>query len=155
MDLEGILLEYGKAMNLGKLHLDLSGICTLLINDDYLVSFEKSLHHDGFYVYASIGVIIPGKEEEVGLMALEGNLFGKETGQAGIGYVSQTRTLVLFEYFDNHDTTFADFSQKFNKFLQYLFYWKMKLESADLSDQPIPKKTDSHRAYGHKNVFYA
>ncbi len=129
MDLENILIEYGKSMRLGQLQLDSNGMCTILINDDYLVTFEKLLSQEGFYIYSSIGTIPIGKEEELSLMALKGNLFGKETGQASIGYVEQSRTLVLFEFFDQ----FIDynlFNQKFNTFLKHLFYWHLKLESS-------------------------
>lgn len=151
MDLEGILLEYGALMNLGKLRLDSSGICTLLIEDHYLVSFEKSLHHEGFYVYSSIGHIPSGKEKDLALMALEGNLFGKETGRANIGYVSQSRTLVIFEYFDHETTDFAIFLQRFKDFLQHLFYWIVKLESAD----EFPSLSSDTLSQERPNVFYA
>ncbi len=148
MDLESILREYGERMKLGKLGLDSSGICTLLV-EDHLVSFEKSLHHEGFYVYSSIGHIPSGREQELGLMVLEGNLFGKETGRASIGYVGQSRTLVLFEYFDHETTDFTNFSQRFKSFLQHLFYWIVKLESAD---QFSSQKSDA--SSNRQNVFF-
>lgn len=155
MDLESILLEYGKSKHLGKLQLNSSGSCTLLINENYLVTFEKSLDKEGFFVYSSIGTIPPGKEQELSLLVLKGNLFGKETGQASIGYVDQSRTLVLFEYFDINAIDYAQFSHRFNNFLQHLFYWIVKLESAD---QPAPHsilKNDIHHAHDKKKIFYA
>lgn len=155
MTLETILMEYGKAKHLGKLQLDSSGVCTLLFNKNYLVTFEKSLNKDGFYVFSSIGTMPPNKEQEISLMVLKGNLFGKETGQASIGYVEQTRTLVLFEYFDNNTTDFTHFSQRLNQFLQHLFYWVVKLESTDQSVPQHTLKNDILQAHAHKKIFYA
>lgn len=155
MDLESILKEYGKSMHVDKLQLDKSGLCTILINDNFLVTFEKSLDREGFYVYAKIGNLSPSNEKEVALMVLEGNLFGKETGQANIGYVNPSRTLVLFEYFDKNFTDYVHFSQRFNDFLQHLFYWIVKLESsAQLTHQPSLKHNIEH-THIHKKIFYA
>lgn len=154
MDLESILVDYGKSMNLGKLQLDSSGICTLLINDHYLVTFEKSLDKDGFYIYSSIGTIPIGKESELGLMVLKGNLFGKETGQANIGYDEQSRTLVLFEYFDNNTIDYPQFSHRFNHFLQYLFYWIVNLEAGGQTSE-IHHEKDVHLSKDQKKIFYA
>lgn len=149
MDLESILIEYGKIMNIGRLQLDSSGICTLLVNDSYLVSFEKSLDKEGFYVYSSIGHVPVGKEEQFFSSVLKGNLFGKETGQSSIGYVEETRTLVLFEYFDSNTIDYAKFFHRFNLFIQHLFYWIVKLDSSEQLD------THHEDQPAHKKIFYA
>lgn len=154
MDLESILMEYGKSNNLGKLQLDSSGVCTLLINENCLVSFEKSLDKEGFYVYSSIGTIPPGKEQELSLIVLKGNLFGKETGRASIGCADQSRTLVLFEYFDENSLDYPQFSKRLNDFLQHLFYWIVKLESAEPTVHPSSLKNES-QALADKKIFYA
>ena len=78
MNLELLLLEYGKFKQLRKLQLDSSGICTLLINNT-LVAFEKSSDGQGFFVYASLGVFPPEQENQANRILLKGNLFGKET----------------------------------------------------------------------------
>ena len=155
MDLESILLEYGKSKNLGQLNIDTSSTCTLLINDHYLVSFEKSLDREGFFVYSSIGTIPVGKEQEISLMILKGNLFGKETGRAGIGLADQSRTLVLFEYFDESNIDYAIFLNRFNNFLQHLFYWILKLDSIDqINYSSSLTKEGSNGANNHKKIFY-
>lgn len=155
MELESILIEYGKSKNLGKLQLDSSGQCTILINNHYLITFEKSLHKDGFYVYSSIGSIPLGKEQEYSMMALKGNLFGKETGQASIGYVEQNRALVLFEYFDQNIVNYEQFSQRFNQFLRHLFYWITKLESVSQNPSQAPLIDETLPKHVHKKIFYA
>lgn len=153
MDLESILLEYGKLKNLGKLHLDSHGVCTLLINDNFLITFEKSLDKEGFFVYAAIGALPVGKEQELSLIALSGNLFGKETGRANIGYVEQSRSLVLFEYFDEDTIDYPHFSQRFNHFIQHLFYWVVKMEYSDQISNHSSLQNDTKPA--HKKIFYA
>ncbi|QLH36712.1 MAG: type III secretion system chaperone [Parachlamydiaceae bacterium] len=151
MDLEDILIEYGKSMNLGKLQLDSSGVCTILINDN-LISFEKTLDKEGFYLYASIGSLPPDRELSISLMALEANLFGKETGHANIGYEEQSRTLVLFEYFHESSLDYGLFMQRFNEFAQYLFYWITKLESVEHLPQ-VPREEENLSK--QKKIYYA
>lgn len=154
MDLENILTEYGKSHRLGRLQLDASGLCTLLINDHYLITFEKSLDKEGFYIYASIGQIPLEKEEEISLIALKGNLFGKETGRANIGYVEATRTLVLFEYFEHQHLDYPTFFHRFNQFTQYLFYWVVKLDSIIHQKDLLDKSLKNHD-HTNKKIFYA
>ncbi len=155
MDLESLLIELGKSNHLGKLQLDSSGICTLLINDNYLITFEKSLENEGFFLYSNIGMISPEKEREISLMALKGNLFGKETGQASIGYVEESSTLVLFEYFDINNIDYPQFSQRFDAFLKHMFYWIMKLESTDFLPSSSSMKKEVPQTHVHKKIFYA
>jgi hypothetical protein len=150
MELESILLEYGKSKQLGKLELDSSGVCTLLVNN-HLVTFEKSLDREGFFVYSSIGTIPVGKEQEISLMVLKGNLFNKETGQANIGYIELTRTLVLFEYFEKNTLDYTRFLQRFDQYIQHLFYWIVKLESPEnLREQENVPERDTN----NKKIFY-
>jgi len=131
MGLENLLLEHGKKHGLGKLILDENNICRLLVNDSLLVSLEKSLDGKGFFLYATIGSIPAGREKEVALEALDGNLFGKETGYARIGYDSTSNNLVLFQYFEEATTDYPIFSEKFEEFAQYMVYWLHKLEIAE------------------------
>lgn len=157
MNLEGILLEYGKSKNIGRLRLDSTGVCNILVNDEQIVTFEKSLDREGFFVYSAIGIIPPGEEKELALSILQANLFGKETGHANIGYVEQTRTLVLFEYFDENGLEYSRFHQRFNKYIQYLFYWLVKLKADEsLSNKPqsidVPFDQMNDK---DKKIFYA
>jgi Tir chaperone protein (CesT) family len=149
MNLESILQDYGKEQNIGKLQLDASGLCNLLVNETQIVTFEQSLSDEGFYVYSAIGAVPVGKELEYGQMALKGNLFGKETGRSSIGYVEQTRTLVLFEYFDNNGLKYMHFNERFNEFLQHLFYWKLKIQLPSKNLEQKPQVEDKN-----KKVFY-
>lgn len=147
MKLEDILIEFGNLKGLGRLSLNPSGTCYLTINDSLIVSFEKSIRNNEFYLYSTIGTIPAGKEKEFCLMALSGNLFGRETGHASLGYVPNSHSLVLFERFEEDATDIHSFSDRFNEFLSYLTYWNSKLEaveSADGSahkDEVQPKKT--------------
>lgn len=153
MDLENILLEYGNSKNIGRLQLDSTGICNVLVND-HLISFEKSLDKQGFFIYSAIGILPAGEDKEMGLMLLESNLFGKETGQASIGYIAQSRTIVLFEYFELNSLEYSQFIHRFNKYIQYLFYWLIKLEAKDIFDTPADLPIDKPEI-NDKKIFYA
>lgn len=144
MLLENIIESYKKHYHLDELKLDSSGQCNLVINDDLIVTIERSIDEVGFFVYGAIGTIAVGDEQKVALMALQGNLFGKETGRSSIGYVEQTRTLVLFDYFELEKVRFNDFLIRFDHFIEHLYYWKMKMQL------PQENKTDNFN-----NRFYA
>ncbi|KIC76202.1 hypothetical protein DB42_EA00740 [Neochlamydia sp. EPS4] len=156
MELEDLLLEYGRSKQLGRLQLDSSGLCTLLMNGHYLLTFEKSHDQEGFYLYSSVGDLPLEKEGEVILMALKGNLFGRETGRASLGYVEQTRSLVLFEYFDKNELNYLQFIQRFNQFVKYLFYWITKLKASASPDMDKKAAVEPRPTFHHsKKIFYA
>lgn len=155
MELEEILKEYARLKQLGPLGLNSLGQCNLLINDNYLITFEKSLDKEGFYIYSNLVTIPTGREADLFLLALKGNLFGKETGHAHIGYAEEARALILFEYFDTQNLSYSHFSQRFERFVQYLFYWLVKLQSAITQAPSTPsfEKRESHLP--DKKIFYA
>lgn len=128
MKLKDLLIEYGRKKGLGKIELEDSGICRVLVNDSSVVTFEMSLDGQGFYIYAIVTSIPPEKERELGIMALKGNLFGRETGQANLGFLPQSRSLVLSHYFEEYSTDYPLFERKFEEFMQYLTYWMNKIE---------------------------
>lgn len=128
MQLEDLLIEYGKLQGLGKLHLNSSGVCHLKINGSLVISLEKSLDGKGFHLYAIIGNLSDNKAKEIALSALMGNLFGKETGRATLGYESQTHSLVLSEYFEENTTDLMTFKENLVDFVRHLTYWIAKLE---------------------------
>lgn len=128
MKLEELLTEYCKLHGIVKFDFHESGICRLAINDFILINLEKSLDSSGFFIYATICNIPQEKEKQISMMALNGNLFGKETGRANIGYSEQIRSLILFEYFDESEITFKNFLERFDKFVQYVSYWIVKME---------------------------
>lgn len=156
MDLESLLREYARLKRLGKLEFDSTNPFSLLINNQYLVTFERSIKNSGFFIFSSLGTIPPGSETTLGLMALNANLFGKETGRASIGYVETTRTLVLFEYFDEEEgLTFVKFNERLDEFLQHLIYLSLKFESETPVHALKNEKKDAPTSQVHKKLFYA
>lgn len=158
MKLEAILEQYSAKKNLGKLAFDSSGICRVIINENSIVTFEKSLDGQGFYAYAPVGKIPPETEREVCLMALWGNLFGRETGQAILGYLPNTKTLVLFEYFDEGTTTYAEFERKFDMFVGYLAYWMNKIASQaapSFEEMSLNKHLSNLQEHRNMKIFFA
>lgn len=152
MKLEDILIEFGNLKGLGRLSLNSSGTCYLTINDTLIVSFEKSIRNNEFYLYSTIGPLPAGKEKEFCLMALSGNLFGKETGHASLGYEHNSHSLVLFERFEEDATDIHSFNNRFNEFLSYLTYWNSRLEAAESADGSAHKQDE---VQPKKTIFFA
>jgi hypothetical protein len=158
MQLSSLLKELGAKKGLGKLTLDENGICRLIVNKDCLIAFEKSLIKDQFYLYSSVGVLSSEREKEVSLLALKGNLFGSETGQASLGYHPKTRSLILFESFLEKELAYAEFEKKFEKFLQYLAYWinKLNIPSAPgIEDLSLNKHVGNLQQHKNLKIFLA
>lgn len=154
MHLEEILLEYGRKNGLGRLELDEEGICRLLINKTSTISLEKSLADDGFYLYSVVGALYMDKDKEVFQAVLTGNLFGKETGKASLGYDPQTRSIVLFEFIGHEGLTYSHFQTKLEDFIYYMLFWIGKCEELQIEGE---KKVSKSRVHSHedKNIFYA
>lgn len=158
MKLEDLLAQLSESEELGELKLDSNGICRILINENYLIAIERDLSEEKFFLYSNIGIIPGGFEGEIGLLALTGNLFGKETGNSHIGYVPQTRSLVLFQDFNEESTDFPTFQKTFREFVQYLVYWTSKLEKTINKNHNISSpeaKAIEFSRIEHKTIFFA
>lgn len=152
MKLEDLLIEFGNLKGLGRLSLNSSGTCYLTINDTLIVSLEKSIRDHEFYLYSTVGQIPAGKEMEFSLVALNGNLFGKETGHANLGYEPNSHSLVIFERFEEDATDLHAFNDRFEEFLSYLTYWTSKLEEFESVDGAAHKEA---KVRPEKNIFFA
>lgn len=152
MKLEDLLIEFGNLNGLGRLSLNPTGTCYLTINDSLIVSFEKSIRGQEFYLYSTVGQLPPGREKEFSLMALSGNLFGKETGHASLGYVPDSHSLVLFERFEEDATDIHSFCNRFSEFLSYLTYWTSKLEDFEGANGSAHRE---EKVRPEKNIFFA
>lgn len=158
MELSELLKELGAKKKLGDLSVDKSGLCRLLVNQDQLITFEKSINKGFFYLYAAVCELKPEREKELSLIALQGNLFGKETGQASLGYLPKTRSLVLFETFEESSLTFPMFEEKFEQFVRYLSYWinKMKAPSApSIEDLSLDRHVKDLTQHKNLKIFFA
>lgn len=156
MRLEQILSEYSKDNSIvPEFQLNEEGKCFIGINDKETVAFEHALGRNGYYCYAAIGKVPLEKEKEVFLVALEGNLFGLETGLAHIGYAKTERLLVLFQYFEEDNVNYEQFKQQFKEFTDYLLHWDQKFkgileEPTDKTPLNIPSQKE-----GSKTIFFA
>lgn len=127
MNFDTIINEYARSHGIAPLAFDEQGILHFLINDTIAVSIEKTLDNQGFFIYTVLGKIPAGRELTFTLATLEGNLFGKETGRASIGYDPLTHSLVLFRYFDGAYLETNTLANGFDDFLQIYAYWMGKL----------------------------
>jgi len=158
MKLSELLSELGKKKGLSPLSLDASGLCRLMVNQNQVVTFEKSINEGHFYIYAPVGEIQPGMEKEVGLLALQGNLFGKETGYASLGYLPKTRSLVLFETFEESRMSYIEFERKFEEFAQHLAYWINKLETPtapSIEELSLDRHVKDLKEHKNLKIFFA
>ena len=158
MQLSELLKELGTKKGLGNLVLDESGLSRLIINQDQLVTFEKSINKGSFYLYAAVCELKPEREKELSLLALQGNLFGKETGEASLGYLPKTRSLVLFETFDESHLNFQEFEKKFEEFVRHLAYWinKMKTPTApSMEELSLDRHVRDLKQHKDLKIFFA
>lgn len=158
MNLPNLLKQLGEKKGLGSLSLDSSGVCRLIVNQDQLLTFERSLKEGTFYLYSSVGEINADRERELTLSALQGNLFGNETGQASLGYLPKERALVLFETFNEDQLHYPEFEKKFEEFIQYLAYWinKLKKPSAPtIEDISLDKHIRDLQQHKDLKIFFA
>jgi len=158
MKLEEILSEFSKKEGIENLTLDSFGKCKLIIDDRLLIVFEKSLEEEGFYLYSIVTEVPLSREKEITIMALEGNLFGKETGSANLGLHSDSRSLILFDYFQESETNYSVFDGRYSSFLQHLVYWKRKTENEhppELQDICLEKHVFDLKDYQDMKIFFA
>lgn len=158
MKLEHLLEEFGIKKGLGKLGLDSLGKCRVVVDNWLMLNIEKSLDNRGFFLYSVVTEVTPEREKELGLMALGGNLFCKETGEANLGYLPQSRALVLFSYIEEATIDYPGFEEKFSKFIQYLAYWKNKVEqeaSPQLRDIALDKHILDLQRHKDLKIFFA
>ena len=155
MRLEDLLQDLKHQMGITSLELDAQGICRLVINNAVLVSLEQSLDSPGFYLYSVVGTVPPAKEKTISVQALSGNLFGKETGKANLGYLPDTNTLVLFEYIPEEGTTLVSFKKILEEFLAYLTVWHEKLEMTAPSPESIQQSRLMPGRSGGLQIFFA
>lgn len=127
MSLDDLLEEQGNQIG-KKLQLNNLGVCSFSIENKLLISIERSIDSVHFYIYASIDHIPKDKEAEIASAALEGNLFGKETGDAVLAYASDLESLILFEKMNEKTITYPEFQERLRNFIGRLKYWSKKVE---------------------------
>lgn len=154
MKLEELLQELDLPGNGERPALNDNGICTLVLNGSASVSVEKSTDDQGFYLYSVVGVIPAAKEKKLVIEAMSGNLFGKETGKACLGYLPDSSILVLFQYIQEDGTNLSSFKHLLEEFLSYLNVWNQKLESSRSLEALLPQSRMVSSAKGLQ-IFFA
>lgn len=158
MKLEDIIVELGDKKGFGKIEPNEAGVYYVVLNVKSVIAIERSLDGIGFYIYSSVGVLPAEREKELGLKALCGNLFGKETGHASLGLHADTRSLILFQYFEEEPLSFIDFENSFDLFLSYQAHWIEKMEAAlevDFAKISLEKHLFDLTEHKKMKVFFA
>lgn len=135
MNLEELLFSYSKQQGM-QLELDKDGICRVLIEDSYLVAFEKAEERKGFFIYSVAAIVLPDQEERLFKQALIDSLFGHKTNLCSFGYDSHTRSLILYRFVQEEGCDLLLFSQLITQFYQALKNWTEQL------DQPEEKERE-------------
>ena len=154
MRLEELLEELSKEISPIAVKLDNQGLCQITLNKSAVVALEKSSDNEGFYIYTAVGIIPQEKEKKISLDALSGNLFGKETGKASLGYVPNTNTLVLFRYILEEGLTYTAFRKLLEEFFAYLKIWHEKVETIKTESESLAQNLHLSKA-GNLVIFFA
>lgn len=128
MKLLDLLKEYGSQKKIGPLQLDDQDTCRLLLDQSTVISLENSMDGEGFYIYAPVFIGAPEIVESLGLEALSGNLFGRETGSASLGWHPESQQLILFQYLKTDLLDSTLFEKTMDSFIERLHYWSEKFE---------------------------
>lgn len=137
MELEKLLELFNEERSGDPLKLNTEGICRFYLIENLLVSLEKSVEDGGFYLYSVIGFVPPAKEKKMSIEALSGNLFGKDTGKACLGYIPESHTLILFQYIPGEGTDLPAFKRVLEEFSAYLKQWHEKLEQVETLEEVV------------------
>lgn len=105
---------------------DQKGRHTALADNTHLIHFEPDQSKVGFFLYAGIIKVPQDQEPRIFKLALEGNLFHKETGGASIAYHEESQWLILQKFFEETNFVYSLFEENFNSFLKHLKHWKKK-----------------------------
>ncbi len=85
----------------------------------------------GFELFASIAPLPKEKTEEFLTQMLRGNLFGQATRHAYLG-LDETGNTVITRLSRNKKTTYKEFHEEVEDFLNVVDFWKAEITSADL-----------------------
>lgn len=136
MKLEEILEEQAKMMKMPGLRLDELGACHFVVNETTAVTIEKSLDGRSFYLHALVATVLAGEDESLFAELLEANLFGKETGAATLAYDAETRSVVLFQQFEEETTDYTQYQEALERFVGVCNHWKEKLIARTEKHEP-------------------
>lgn len=135
MKLEKLIEELKNQLN-KEITINEQGVCRIAIDETMIIVLEKERSGQGFYIYATVGKISPSRAQQLSLEALTGNLFGKETGKANLGYEPSISQLVLFQHV-YHECDYHLLKDYLEKFLSYLKHWKKKIEQMEMEPNEL------------------
>ncbi len=131
MKLDEIMNKYKEIQKTPNLKKGKEGVWSFKVNNRYRLDLVKTSDEKGFFIYSSVGAITPGLEAEIYPSLLKGNLFGAETGKAVLAVEPESKTILLFQYFEEDSTSFELFNRSLEEFLSYVAYWTEKLFNPD------------------------
>jgi hypothetical protein len=93
--------------------------CTIL--------FDNAPDSTALVVYANIGAISEGDEEEVMKQLLYANYFGQATGRAILAYDEITEKVILFQWFPYEGLDFNLFFSELARFSDQVIDWRKRV----------------------------
>ena len=82
MEINELLHDFGNQIGITDLALDDDGLCSISFDDRFALTVELNPDDNGFYVYASLGIVPVEHTMEAYTKLLQANYFGHQTGQA-------------------------------------------------------------------------
>lgn len=158
MKLEDLLNDLGKKLGVDPIPKTKDGVYRIQVTKSNFLNFEPSLDNIGFYLYSVIGRVRPNQEKEVYKEALAGNLFGTQTGKAGLGCAVEKGLLILFQTMEEKNLEQVDFEEQVTLFCQYLFFWIEKLsrlQESDLGIIPLQRQFRGLKETSDLKIFFA
>ncbi len=127
MKLNALLGELGEKIKLNDLELDKNRMCRLIFDDKFVVDIEALPDEQTFFMYGVVGRVPTEEKEAFYEKLLEGNLFGKETGDASLGVDPQQGEVILFQKLNAEKLEYIEFEKHLEQFLNYMEFWSKEL----------------------------
>lgn len=154
MTFDELLSEIQQLESVEDISRDEQGICRFIVNGSAMVAIEEAADGRGFYLYSVVGIVPAAREKSISVQALSGNLFGRETGNASLGYLPGSNMLVLFEYILLEGASAETFKGLLAQFLAYLKVWHEKLDTTPSSEMTLQHSLMAPRR-GGLQIFFA
>ncbi|MDR2200527.1 MAG: type III secretion system chaperone [Puniceicoccales bacterium] len=152
-EVNNLLQELGKILDLSSLTLDSNNHCLILFDDKIVINLELEEEEGAFIVYSYISVVPFSGKELILEILLEANFFWKISHGATFAIDKQTQTLVLQQkfalplphahHFEDDLATFVDVVDAWMKRIDEICTETEILMEKDLKSLPTEKQYGS------------
>ncbi len=112
---------------------DSLGVYHFIVNERFSLHVERASDEKTLFLYAEVAVIPTTFQHSVLRVAMEGNLYGRQTGKGILGYDPQASSLIYTQRFPE-DIPAEQFYEELEQYLGILKFWQDKVEDIVLQD---------------------